>query len=187
MSIFYFKFWSQKNFIFSSLFFLYYICKWNFYPEKQHFVLKFLTWALCIFLPFSAQTLSGRPPPATSMGVGQFFKTKEGERVFSPWTLVHSMFSQKVIMCKIQLNFSVLVANLRSLWFHILKLMSASYLRDLILTGLLIGGGSSSWVQSIIFDKLRSSACEAFSENYRLWNKGIRVSSWRFWRNWNKQ
>lgn len=42
-----------------------------------------------------SQTLSGRPPPATSMGVGQFFKTKEGERVFSPWTLVHSMFSQK--------------------------------------------------------------------------------------------
>ncbi|KAL3526141.1 hypothetical protein ACH5RR_014513 [Cinchona calisaya] len=46
------------------------------------------------------QTLSGRPPPATSMGVGQFFYAKEGERVFSPWMLLHSIFSQKDLLLK---------------------------------------------------------------------------------------
>lgn len=40
-------------------------------------------------------TLSGRPPPATSMGVGQFFSPDAGEMSFSPWTLIHSMISEK--------------------------------------------------------------------------------------------
>ncbi|CAI9111514.1 OLC1v1011757C1 [Oldenlandia corymbosa var. corymbosa] len=46
------------------------------------------------------QTLSGRPPPATSMGVGHFFSTKEGEKIVSPWMLLHSMFSEKELILK---------------------------------------------------------------------------------------
>ncbi|KAL0377347.1 UNVERIFIED_CONTAM: GPI inositol-deacylase [Sesamum radiatum] len=45
-------------------------------------------------------TVSGRPPPATSMGVGQFFNPKDGEQVFSPYGLIHSVFSEKVVNLK---------------------------------------------------------------------------------------
>ncbi|XP_022873269.1 uncharacterized protein LOC111392216 isoform X1 [Olea europaea var. sylvestris] len=45
-------------------------------------------------------TISGRPPPATSMGVGQFFDPREGEKVFSSQSLIHSMYSQKDINLK---------------------------------------------------------------------------------------
>ncbi|XP_060196012.1 uncharacterized protein LOC132625198 isoform X2 [Lycium barbarum] len=42
--------------------------------------------------------LSGRPPPATSMGVGQFFKPEDGETVLSSGSLIGSMFSLKEMM-----------------------------------------------------------------------------------------
>ncbi|KAA8548186.1 hypothetical protein F0562_004553 [Nyssa sinensis] len=45
-------------------------------------------------------TVSGRPPPAASMAVGQFFNPKEGEREFSPHMLLLSTYSQKDIMLK---------------------------------------------------------------------------------------
>ncbi|XP_020554742.1 GPI inositol-deacylase A isoform X2 [Sesamum indicum] len=45
-------------------------------------------------------TVSGRPPPAASMGVGQFFNPKDGEQVFSPYRLIHSVFSEKVVNLK---------------------------------------------------------------------------------------
>lgn len=56
---------------------------------------KFLTISVA-----PSPTLSGRPPPATSMGVGQFFSPKEWERVLSPWMLVQSMFSQEGLVLK---------------------------------------------------------------------------------------
>lgn len=37
--------------------------------------------------------VSGRPPPAASMAVGQFFNPKEGEREFSPLSLLFSAYS----------------------------------------------------------------------------------------------
>ncbi|XP_078150572.1 phosphatidylinositol deacylase isoform X2 [Carex rostrata] len=42
-------------------------------------------------------TISGRPPPAASMAVGQFFNPKEGERNFSPAMLLHSSYIPKDI------------------------------------------------------------------------------------------
>ncbi|PIN00040.1 Negative regulator of COPII vesicle formation [Handroanthus impetiginosus] len=45
-------------------------------------------------------TISGRPPPAASMGVGQFFNPKDGERVFSPHQLIHSLYSAKDVNLK---------------------------------------------------------------------------------------
>ena len=45
---------------------------------------------------YSAQTVSGRPPPAASMAVGQFFNPEEGETEFSPSALLLSTYSQKV-------------------------------------------------------------------------------------------
>ncbi|RVW93992.1 hypothetical protein CK203_034106 [Vitis vinifera] len=47
-----------------------------------------------------AQTVSGRPPPAASMAVGQFFNPEEGETEFSPRALLLSTYSQKDIMLK---------------------------------------------------------------------------------------
>ncbi|KAK2985383.1 hypothetical protein RJ640_029340 [Escallonia rubra] len=44
--------------------------------------------------------VSGRPPPAASMAVGQFFNPEEGKREFSPHLLLGSMFSQKGITLK---------------------------------------------------------------------------------------
>uniref|UniRef100_A0A5B6ZJW4 GPI inositol-deacylase n=1 Tax=Davidia involucrata TaxID=16924 RepID=A0A5B6ZJW4_DAVIN len=45
-------------------------------------------------------TVSGRPPPATSMAVGQFFNPEEGERDFSPQMLLLSTYFQKDIILK---------------------------------------------------------------------------------------
>ncbi|KAJ3693196.1 hypothetical protein LUZ60_008676 [Juncus effusus] len=42
-------------------------------------------------------TVSGRPPPAASMAVGQFFNPKRGEREFSLSMLLHSIYSPKEI------------------------------------------------------------------------------------------
>ncbi|XP_075515196.1 uncharacterized protein LOC142549872 isoform X4 [Primulina tabacum] len=41
-------------------------------------------------------TVSGRPPPATSMGVGQFFNPKDGEQVFPPHWLIYSSYLEKL-------------------------------------------------------------------------------------------
>ncbi|KAG9158254.1 hypothetical protein Leryth_000383 [Lithospermum erythrorhizon] len=46
------------------------------------------------------QTLLGRPPPATSMGVGQFFDPQEGKRNISLISLVLSMCSQKKMILR---------------------------------------------------------------------------------------
>ncbi|KVH90625.1 GPI inositol-deacylase PGAP1-like protein [Cynara cardunculus var. scolymus] len=45
-------------------------------------------------------TVSGRPPPAASMAVGQFFNPEEGRKEFSPLSLLLSMYSQKDIFIK---------------------------------------------------------------------------------------
>ncbi|KAL6288194.1 hypothetical protein ACE6H2_012584 [Prunus campanulata] len=45
-------------------------------------------------------TISGRPPPAVSMAVGQFFNPEEGKREFSPWSMTLSSYSYKEISLK---------------------------------------------------------------------------------------
>lgn len=45
-------------------------------------------------------TVSGRPPPAASMAVGQFFNPEEGRKQFSPHSLLLSMYSRKDIFIK---------------------------------------------------------------------------------------
>ncbi|KAI3716595.1 hypothetical protein L1987_67578 [Smallanthus sonchifolius] len=45
-------------------------------------------------------TVSGKPPPAASMAVGQFFNPEEGRKEFSPKSLLLSMYSQKDIFIK---------------------------------------------------------------------------------------
>ncbi|KAF8028921.1 hypothetical protein BT93_E1560 [Corymbia citriodora subsp. variegata] len=45
-------------------------------------------------------SISGRPPPAASMAVGQFFNPEEGQKEFSPLTLLSSSYSQKDIFLK---------------------------------------------------------------------------------------
>ncbi|GER29533.1 GPI inositol-deacylase PGAP1-like protein [Striga asiatica] len=45
-------------------------------------------------------TVSGRPPPAASMGVGQFFNPKDGEHLFSAYQLIHSLYSKKDVNLK---------------------------------------------------------------------------------------
>ncbi|KAJ4815701.1 GPI inositol-deacylase [Rhynchospora pubera] len=42
-------------------------------------------------------SISGRPPPAASMAVGQFFNPKEGERTFSPPMILHSSYIPKEV------------------------------------------------------------------------------------------
>lgn len=63
-------------------------------PQNMH-GFRFLTISVA-----PRPTISGRPPPATSMGVGQFFDPREGEKVFSSQSLIHSMYSQKEINLK---------------------------------------------------------------------------------------
>ncbi|KAL5797115.1 hypothetical protein ACOSQ2_001935 [Xanthoceras sorbifolium] len=45
-------------------------------------------------------TMSGRPPPAASMAVGQFFNPKEGEREFSPQSMLLSAYYPKDMFMK---------------------------------------------------------------------------------------
>ncbi|KAF9607813.1 hypothetical protein IFM89_001534 [Coptis chinensis] len=45
-------------------------------------------------------TVSGRPPPAASMAVGQFFNPDDGKRKFSPASLLLSFYSEKEISLK---------------------------------------------------------------------------------------
>ncbi|MQL80925.1 hypothetical protein Taro_013366, partial [Colocasia esculenta] len=42
------------------------------------------------------QTVSGRPPPAASMAVGQFFDPKEGEVELSPALLLRAIYNEEV-------------------------------------------------------------------------------------------
>lgn len=58
---------------------------------KKSFKLRLYGIWLCGY-----QTVSGRPPPAASMAVGQFFSPKEGELVLSPESLLLSMYSPMV-------------------------------------------------------------------------------------------
>ncbi|KAK1315686.1 hypothetical protein QJS10_CPA05g02004 [Acorus calamus] len=59
-------------------------------------------------------TISGRPPPAASMAVGQFFNPKEGEREFSIWSLLRSTYVQEELYVEedhpLPLNFSFAVS-----------------------------------------------------------------------------
>ncbi|XP_057525131.1 uncharacterized protein LOC130804633 isoform X2 [Amaranthus tricolor] len=59
-------------------------------------------------------TVSGRPPPAASMAVGQFFKHEEGVKTFSPLSLLKSVYSQNEILFKedhpIALNLSFTIS-----------------------------------------------------------------------------
>ncbi|KAL3624307.1 hypothetical protein CASFOL_033123 [Castilleja foliolosa] len=58
-------------------------------------------------------TVSGRPPPAASMGVGHFFNPKDGEHIFSPYQLINTLFLKKDVNLKedhplaLNLTFSV--------------------------------------------------------------------------------
>ncbi|KAM7267450.1 hypothetical protein ACFE04_009616 [Oxalis oulophora] len=45
-------------------------------------------------------TVSGRPPPAASMAVGQFFNPKEGQREFSPKSMLLSTYSPEDLFLK---------------------------------------------------------------------------------------
>lgn len=49
-------------------------------------------------LTMFAQTISGRPPPAASMAVGQFFNPEEGKLEISPWSMLQSTYSEKVVI-----------------------------------------------------------------------------------------
>ncbi|XP_020696935.1 uncharacterized protein LOC110110005 isoform X3 [Dendrobium catenatum] len=59
-------------------------------------------------------TVSGRPPPAVSMAVGQFFNPKDGEREFSPSLLLRTTYSEEEMLLKedhnLALNFSFSVS-----------------------------------------------------------------------------
>ncbi|XP_024625207.1 uncharacterized protein [Medicago truncatula] len=58
-------------------------------------------------------SVSGRPPPAASMAVGQFFKPEEGNKDLSPWFLLQSTYSQKELLLEeahplaVKLSFSI--------------------------------------------------------------------------------
>ncbi|KAF4385810.1 hypothetical protein F8388_010366, partial [Cannabis sativa] len=58
-------------------------------------------------------TISGRPPPAASMAVGQFFNPEEGKLDVSPWFMLQSSYSHKEMFVKedhplaLNLSFSV--------------------------------------------------------------------------------
>jgi len=51
------------------------------------------------------QTVSGRPPPAASMAVGQFFNPEEGKIELPPLLMLQSIYSQKVVIFMKQLNY----------------------------------------------------------------------------------
>nr|GEW49285.1 putative GPI inositol-deacylase PGAP1-like, alpha/beta hydrolase fold protein [Tanacetum cinerariifolium] len=63
-------------------------------PKDMH-GFRFLTISVA-----PSPTISGRPPPAASMAVGQFFNPEEGHKEFSPQSLLLSMYSQMDIFIK---------------------------------------------------------------------------------------
>ncbi|KAJ6847690.1 uncharacterized protein M6B38_276300 [Iris pallida] len=76
-------------------------------PKEMH-GFRFLTIAVA-----PSPTISGRPPPATSMAVGQFFNPDEGQRQLSSWLLLHSSYAHEEMFLKedhplaLNLSFSV--------------------------------------------------------------------------------
>ncbi|KAJ4979237.1 hypothetical protein NE237_010017 [Protea cynaroides] len=58
-------------------------------------------------------SVSGRPPPAASMGVGQFFNPEEGKQELSAWSLLRSAYFQEEFLLKedhplaLNLSFSI--------------------------------------------------------------------------------
>ncbi|KAL8227165.1 hypothetical protein R6Q57_016997 [Mikania cordata] len=63
-------------------------------PKDMH-GFRFLTISVA-----PSPTLSGRPPPAASMAVGQFFNPEDGRKEFSLKSLLLSMYSQRDIFIK---------------------------------------------------------------------------------------
>lgn len=63
-------------------------------PKDMH-GFRFLTISVA-----PSPTVSGRPPPAASMAVGQFFNPQEGHKQFPPHSLLLSIYSQKDILIK---------------------------------------------------------------------------------------
>ncbi|XP_030447515.2 GPI inositol-deacylase isoform X1 [Syzygium oleosum] len=63
-------------------------------PEDMH-GFRFLTISVA-----PRPSISGRPPPAASMAVGQFFNPEEGQKEFSPLMLFSSSYSQKDIFLR---------------------------------------------------------------------------------------
>lgn len=61
-------------------------------PEDMH-GFRFLTISVA-----PRPTISGRPPPAASMAVGQFFNPVEGNQELSPWFMLQSTYSQKDLL-----------------------------------------------------------------------------------------
>ncbi|XP_061336621.1 GPI inositol-deacylase isoform X1 [Gastrolobium bilobum] len=61
-------------------------------PEDMH-GFRFLTISVA-----PRPTVSGRPPPAASMAVGQFFNPEEGNQNLSPWFMFQSIYSQKELL-----------------------------------------------------------------------------------------
>ncbi|XP_047310152.1 uncharacterized protein LOC124913780 [Impatiens glandulifera] len=61
-------------------------------PEDMH-GFRFLTISVA-----PRPTISGRPPPAASMAVGQFFNPKDGLTELSPWVLFSSSYSAENII-----------------------------------------------------------------------------------------
>jgi hypothetical protein len=50
-----------------------------------------------VILIFCIQTISGRPPPAASMAVGQFFNPEEGTSALSAARIIGSSYIPEVI------------------------------------------------------------------------------------------
>ncbi|XP_050913239.1 GPI inositol-deacylase isoform X1 [Lathyrus oleraceus] len=76
-------------------------------PEDMH-SFRFLTISVA-----PRPTVSGRPPPAASMAVGQFFNPEEGNKDLSPWFMFQSTYSQKELLLEeshplaVKLSFSI--------------------------------------------------------------------------------
>lgn len=76
-------------------------------PEDMH-GFRFLTISVA-----PRPTISGRPPPAASMAVGQFFNPEEGKVDISPWLMLQSTYSNKEMFFKedhalsLNLSFSI--------------------------------------------------------------------------------
>jgi len=57
-------------------------------------LIEFLNPLLVLY--FVIQTISGRPPPAASMAVGQFFNPVEGASALSTGRIIRSHFAPEV-------------------------------------------------------------------------------------------
>lgn len=81
-------------------------------PDDMH-GFRFLTISVA-----PRQTVSGRPPPAASMAVGQFFNPEEGKMKFSPGSLLFPFIARKGILLKedhplvLNLSFSISIGLL---------------------------------------------------------------------------